>query len=284
MTRLQARPKVSAKDADDAIFETYLQHASVVGYYEREARTVWGLFKSLCDNKPLKDATRDDGRKIVAHFEAQGLKSASIRKKIGWLAAAVNLAIREGRLTFNPFTSVVPNREDQQRRLPLDDGDIKVIKRNLHKLDASKQLLFRFLATTGARLGEAFQIDREQIERGVRYVLIGSKTEASQRRVPLPSALIPFLPKKITGPLFAGNAVAASKRLNRFLNDCGIDDPAKRVHSLRHRMKDKLRSVGCPLEVQFELLGHEVRTVAAGYGYGSPVLLLKDWLDRADGF
>ena len=103
-------------------FETYLQHANVTGYYKREARNRVGAVQSLCD-KPLKDATRDDGRKIVQHFEAQGLKSASIRKKIGWLIAAVNLAIKEARLTFNPFSSIVPKRDDEEKRLPLDDAD-----------------------------------------------------------------------------------------------------------------------------------------------------------------
>ena len=138
------RPKVPTKDGDDVIFETYLQHANVTGYYEREARTTWALFKSLC-NKPLKAATRDDGRKVVQHFEAQNLKSASIRKKIGWLNAAVNLAIKEGRLTFNPFSSIVPKRDDEERRLPLDDADMQNLKRNLGRLDESEQLLFRLL-------------------------------------------------------------------------------------------------------------------------------------------
>jgi hypothetical protein len=142
------RPKVPTKNGDDAIFETYLQHANVTGYYKREAETVWALFKSLCD-KPLKDATRDDGRKIVQHFEAQGLKSASIRKKIGWLNSAVNLAIREGRLTFNPFSSIVPKRDDEEKRLPLDDADMRNVKRNFGRLDKSEQLLFRLLAATG---------------------------------------------------------------------------------------------------------------------------------------
>jgi hypothetical protein len=126
----EPRPTVAVKNGDDAIFETYLQHANVTGYYEREARATWALFKSLCDNKPLKDATRDDGRKIVQHFEAQGLKSASIRKKIGWLNSAVNLAIKEGRLTFNPFSSIVPKRDDEEKRLPLDDADMRNVKRN----------------------------------------------------------------------------------------------------------------------------------------------------------
>ena len=53
----EPRPTVAVKNGDDAIFETYLQHANVTGYYEREAQATWALFKSLCDNKQLKDAT-----------------------------------------------------------------------------------------------------------------------------------------------------------------------------------------------------------------------------------
>jgi site-specific recombinase XerC len=140
----------------------------------------------MCDT-PLKDADRDDGRKLVAYFEAQGLKSASIRKKIGWLTAAVNLAINEGRLKFNPFASIVPKRDDKQRRLPLNEADMEECKRNLDKLSESDQLLFRVLASTGMRLSEAFEIDNEEREKGCRYVIVGKKTEQSLRRVPLPT-------------------------------------------------------------------------------------------------
>jgi hypothetical protein len=82
------RPTVAAKTSDDAIFETYLKHADITGHFEREARTVWALYKQLTDSKPLKDATRDDGRKLVEYFEAQNLKSATIQKKVGWLRAS----------------------------------------------------------------------------------------------------------------------------------------------------------------------------------------------------
>ena len=273
------RPKVPTKNGDDAIFETYLQHANVTGYYKREAETVWALFKSLCD-KPLKDATRDDGRKIVQHFDAQGLKSASIRKKIGWLNSAVNLAIKEGRLTFNPFSSIVPKRDDEEKRLPLDDADMRNVKRNFGRLDKSEQLLFRLLAATGMRLSEAFEINSELKERGVRYVVIGHKTEQSKRRVPLPANVLPYLPATIKGPLFHHGPRTASKRLNRFLNDCGIVDPRKVIHSLRHRAQDRLRAAGCPVDIRYELLGHEKKTVAAGYGVGHPMPLLKRWIDK----
>jgi integrase len=280
----EPRPTVAAKNGDDQLLETYLRHANITGYYEREARAMWALYKTLTDSKPLKDADRDDGRKLVAHLEGEELKSATIEKKIGWLNAMVHLAIKDGKLKFNPFSSVVPKRNDRQRRLPLSDDDMKVIKRNLEKLDASDQLLLRLLASTGMRLSEAFEIDGEETERGVRYVIAGKKTEQSLRRVPLPAAVLPYLPKSIKGPLFASDerdpADAASKKLNRFLDDCGIDDPRKVIHSLRHRAKDQLRAVECPERIQWAILGHEETSVADGYGKGFSVPQLKKWIDH----
>jgi integrase len=230
--------------------------------------------------KPLKDASRDDGRKLVDYYEKQDLKSATIQKKIGWLNAAVNLAIDEAKLKFNPFSSIVPERDDKQRRLPLSETDIRNVKRNLDQLDEGDQLLFRVLATTGMRLSEAFEIDGEMKERGCRYMIVGRKTSQSLRRVPLPAAVLPFLPRKIGERLFPGDARGASKRLNRFLKKVGIGDRRKVVHSLRHRAQDRLRAAGCPEDCRWAILGHEKETVAAGYGEGFPVPLLRRWIDK----
>ena len=274
------RPRRQERTADDAIIATYLEHANITGHSERETRAVWALYKQLTDGKPLKDATRDDGRKLVQHFEGQGLRSATIQKKITWLNAAVNLAIKESKLTFNPFSSIVPKRDDKQKRLPLSEDDIKNAKRNLGQLGESDQLLFRLLAATGMRLSEAFEIDREMNERGCRYVIIGKKTPQSHRRVPLPAAALPYLPKVIKGPLFEGGTPAASKRLNKFIRRIGIVDKGKVVHSLRHRAQDRLRAAGCPVDYRWAILGHEEKTVAEGYGEGFPVPLLKKWIDK----
>jgi integrase len=281
----EARARAKPKTDDDKVLETYIVHRKITGYIEREARDVWALFKTLTDGKPLKDCDRDDGRKLVTHFEAQGLKSATIEKKIAWLNAAVNLAISEGRLKFNPFASIVPRVRDKTRRLPLADADMKAIKRNLTRLGEADQLLVRLLASTGMRLSEAFEIDGEEKERGVRYVVVGKKTDQSLRRVPLPAAVLPYLPKSIKKPLFAltkhkDPSDAASKRLNRFLDDIGITDPRKVAHSLRHRAQDRLRAAGCPEDVRWSILGHEEETVAAGYGVGFPVPLLRKWIDK----
>jgi len=280
----KARQTRAVKDSDDQLLETYLKHNGINGYREREARDMWHIFKTVV-KKPLRSCTRDDGRAIVDYLEDQAdndepPKSATLRRRMVPLVALVGLAIKEGKLTFNPFAGVVPDRDDAERRLPFDDADMILIRGNLHLLSESDQLLLRVLATTGLRRGEAFEIDQEQTEGGCRFVIVGTKTEASRRRVPLPSALLPFLPAKITGPLLTGRKDSATKRLTGFLRKIGISDPAKVAHSFRHRAQDRLRAAGVPEDVRWALLGHEKRTVASGYGKGFPVPMLKEAIDK----
>ena len=277
------RPTPAVKTGDDALLETYLKHNGVTGYREREARQVWHIFKTVV-NKPLKTCTRDDGRVIVAYMEDQAggkdkIKSATLHRRLVPLVALVGLAIKEGKLTFNPFVGCVPDRDDAERRLPFDDADMKLIRENLHRLSESDQLLVRLLASTGMRRGEAFEIDREQTEGGCRFVIVGTKTAASRRRVPFPAELLPYLPAKITGKLFTGRKDSATKRLTGFLREIGIVDAAKVPHSFRHRAQDRLRAAGVPEDMRWALLGHEKRTVASGYGKGFPVPMLKEAID-----
>jgi integrase len=276
------RPTPAVKTGDDALLETYLKHKGINGYREREARDMWHIFKTVV-NKSLRSCTRDDGRAIVAYLENQAggeIKSATLRRSMVPLVALCNLGIAEGKLTFNPFAGVVPDRDDAERRLPFDDADMKLIRANLHRLDKSDQLLLRLLACTGMRRGEAFQIDREQVEGGCRFCVIGTKTEASRRRVPFPADVLPYLPTKIAGKLFTGRLDSASKRLVGFLREIGINDAAKVAHSFRHRAQDRLRAASVPEDVRWALLGHERRTVASGYGKGFPVPMLRKAIDK----
>jgi hypothetical protein len=121
--------------SDDGLLETYLSHANVTGYNAKEARATWDTFKVLSANTRLKDATRDHGRKLAKHLTSKGLKSATVTKKIGWLNAAVNLAIDEGKLKFNPFSKVVAKIDDASQRLPLSEKDIHLIRQNLSLLN-----------------------------------------------------------------------------------------------------------------------------------------------------
>ena len=278
--------------ADDAILETYLTQKSVTGYREREAREMWRIFRTVVA-KPLRECTRDDGRAVVAYLvdeaedEARQAKSATLRRRMVPLIAAVNLAIDEGKLKFNPFSSVVPDREDEEERAPFDDDDIKKIRANLHKLDANDQLLLRVLATTGMRRGEAFEIASEKIEDGIRYCEVGTKTPQSRRRVPFPKGLLPHLPEKITRPLFTGRKDTASKRLREFLHDIGITDPDKApMHSFRHRTANRLRRSGVPEDLREAIGGwadgkkKTSRKYGNKHGRGFPIKMLKVAIDK----
>ena len=130
------RTRAPEKTGDDALLEVYLRHANVTGYFEREARDVWALFRRLTGNKPLKECDRDDGRKLVEHYKSQGLARATVDKKVAWLRAMCNLAIDDGKLKLNPFSRVLPKKKkgDAVRRLPLDNADIKIIKSKLGSL------------------------------------------------------------------------------------------------------------------------------------------------------
>ncbi|WP_409567391.1 tyrosine-type recombinase/integrase [Methylobacterium sp. J-092] len=156
------------------------------------------------------------------------------------------------------------------------------------RLSKRDQALWLWLACTGMRLGEPFQITEEHEEEGIRYVKIGTKTPSSKRRVPIPELVIPHISNCINGPIFRGRPAAASNRILNHLKNLGISydsskctgSKSKVIHSLRHRAKDRLRAVGCPLEIQYELLGHERVTLAKNYGLGSPMSILKHWIDK----
>jgi hypothetical protein len=103
--------------------------------------------------KPFAKATREDGRRLARHLiEVLGNRSATVEKKVGWLRAAVNMAVEDQKLSFNPFQKVVPRLDDGLQKLPLSEEDMTTARSNLDHLSASDQLLWKLLPTTGMRL------------------------------------------------------------------------------------------------------------------------------------
>ncbi|EAQ08218.1 hypothetical protein SKA53_11024 [Yoonia vestfoldensis SKA53] len=62
-----------------------------------------------------------------------------------------------------------------------------------------------------------------------------------------------------------------------------ISDPKVTIHSLRHRMKDKLRNTGCPEAISLAILGHSTNTVAANYGSGYALEVMREQMERVWG-
>jgi integrase len=274
-------------DNDREHIERWISHKNVNPYLQKEAWEAFRLFKDLTGGKLFKDADRDDGRKLVAHlFDKLGNKRATVQKKVGHLCAAVNIAISEGKLKFNPFEKIIPRINDEKKRMPVSDGDMNVIRDGLHTLKPEERLLFLICATTGMRRGEAYSISAERTVDGLRCVTVGTKTEQSLREIPLPVDLLPHLPARITGPLFTKDLKNLGRETLRSIRRLGIENPDACLHGLRHRAADRLKNVAridghrCEDSMRHAILGHEDKTVADNYGVGYAMRQIKPWIDQ----
>jgi integrase len=60
-----------------------------------------------------------------------------------------------------------------------------------------------------------------------------------------------------------------------------ITDRKLSMHSLRHRMKDRLRNTGCPEAISKAILGHSENSVAANYGSGYAIEVMREHMEKA---
>ena len=65
--------------------------------------------------------------------------------------------------------------------------------------------------------------------------------------------------------------------------DTVITDKKLTMHSLRHRMKDKLSNTGCPEAISLAILGHSTNTVAANYGSGYALEVMREHMEKVWG-
>lgn len=141
---------------------------------------------------------------------------------------------------------------------------------------------------TGLQIRDIDQKDRSVHIRhnGIR----GIKTASSDRVLPLSPRVFEGLQEHLRGkdetaPIFArygregGNTAASALLMKHFRK--AITDPKKSLHSLRHKKKDDLRNIGCPEEISKAILGHSNTEVAARYGAGYGLGILRQWMEKA---
>ena len=115
------------------------------------------------------------------------------------------------------------------------------------------------------------------------------KTKSSDRSIPLSPRAADYLKVHQAGlsdtaPIFAkyarlrGSDAASAMLMKRLRTQ--ITDPKVTIHSLRHRMKDKLRNTGCPEAISLAILGHSSNSVAANYGSGYAMTVMRQHLEN----
>ena len=244
----------------------------------------------------LNDISRQDANDLRDHLLSRVSANSAVRM-LGVVRTAINHAIVEHSLNIpNVFTNLRIKGAGASKldRLPLSDTQVVHLEA-AYLNDTTAWALFVCLRDTGCRVSEIAGLRVKDCDTDNGCLSISPtpwrtlKTNNSQRSVPLSPEAIKSLEEVSQGkdpeaPIFpqyakerGGDNCSAMlmKRLRTIITDKKLT-----MHSLRHRMKDKLRNTGCPEAISTAILGHGSNTVAANYGSGYALDVMREHMEK----
>jgi len=244
----------------------------------------------------LSDISRQDANDLRDHLLSRVSANSAVRM-LGVVRTAINYAIVEHSLNIpNVFTNLRIKGAGASKldRLPLSDTQVVHLE-TAYSNDTTAWALFVCLRDTGCRVSEIAGLRVKDCDTDKGCLTISPtpwrtlKTNNSHRSVPLSPEAIKALEEVSQGkdpeaPLFpqyakerGGDNCSAMmmKRLRTIITDKKLT-----MHSLRHRMKDKLRNTGCPEAISMAILGHGSNTVAANYGSGYALDVMREHMKK----
>jgi integrase len=244
----------------------------------------------------LSDISRQDANDLRDHLLSRVSANSAVRM-LGVVRTAINHAIVEHSLNIpNVFTNLRIKGAGASKldRLPLSDTQVVHLEA-AYSNEITAWALFICLRDTGCRVSEIAGLRVKDCDTDNGCLSISPtpwrtlKTNNSQRSVPLSPEAIKALeevsqdndPEAPLFPRYAkergGDNCSAMlmKRLRTIITDKKLT-----MHSLRHRMKDKLRNTGCPEAISMAILGHGSNTVAANYGSGYALDVMREHMEK----
>jgi integrase len=221
----------------------------------------------------------------------QTLKPSTINKSLGYMVTILGYAANNKMITINPFSGVEAAGETKSERVPFDPEDLTKLFGPL--LDDQSPLI-RYLGLIGlfmgARINEIAQLWRGDVlvREGVQCVRFSHNRHPDQRVKTRTERIVPIHPKVIElgfldfvrtipedASLFSIRRAGATTRWATYSDKCGVIDPDKVHHSLRHNFTDGCRAAGVEEAVQDRITGHNSPKMGRRYGkgYTLPVLL-----------
>jgi integrase len=240
---------------------------------------------------PLTLYIREQARSVVDFLCSRAMKTATVRRRLRTISAVVNKGIREFDLkdAKNQFASLDIRNEDEDAevREPFTPKELQTIVRACREVDDDIRHIIAIQLDTGARAGEVIGLRVEDIflDHKVPHVWFRPhiafgrtlKTKNSNRKVPLVGEALWAAEKALRAvpkgsgwlfPRYASDgdikATHASNTINKWLKRRTVTN--KTSHSFRHSMRDRLRDVMAPEEVQNEIGGWGRKTIGQGYG------------------
>jgi integrase len=289
---------------DDCIAE-YLEARP--GDTDRAERASKYLKEYLKGDRDIRKIRRPDVNGFVKHLLEKDMSTATVQRYLTPLKAAFGRAIRENEMKCeNIFARVeIPKMgEDKVDREVFSLDQYRHLDKALvsHEPDTLRSILL-VVSDTGARLAEIVGLAKSdlKLDAAVPHIALKPhpwrtlKTPGSTRKIPLTDRAkesLKLAMKRSHDPVHlyphysnaeGTSADSASKALVKWVRTReGLKDTKLGNHSLRHGMKDLLRSVKCPSEAADQIIGHKTEGMGANYGEGYPLELLYEWLVQAN--
>jgi len=277
----------------------YLKHKGYKkskAFYQSSTRSV-DYFIGFIGEKDISTYSSQDVAKFRDFLFEKGLVSSSIKRIFSSIKSILNFSIKEKGLSItNPFLGIyIPDKGDTLKRQPISMKNIKKIQNKCIEINDDLRLIIALISDTGMRLSEAVGIRRQEIflDCDIPHLLIKEnskrtlKTKQSERLVPLVGkslwAIKQILESSNSEYVFerynktkTTNTNSASAVLNKWIKSVAGEQIV--VHSFRHSMRDRLRSVECPKDIIDQIGGWSKGTVGENYGNGYPLRVLHKWM------
>jgi len=268
--------------------------------FEAAATRTYGYVAQVAGNKSLDQYTRSDALRFRDWLVAKGLTGSSVTRNFSYIKAIFNFAASEYALdVINPFSGVYHDRSvGVMKRQPILLQELRRVQTQCKMIDDDLRWLIALISDTGMRLAEGAGLHKEDLflNTDIPYVRIQKhpwrnlKTAASQRDVPLVGSSlwaaqrlleaendsIYAFPRYNRTDVTAANSASAA--LNKWLRNYVTKGCT--IHSFRHSMRDRLRSVQCPADIADQIGGWATEGVGQGYGKGYSIEVLSPWLRR----
>jgi integrase len=241
----------------------------------------------LLGDREIAKYKRVDVSKVVEAGLSKGLKTATLKRQLGIVRAAINDLIREFELhgMHNPFKEFdIPNLlEDANERASLNSEQVTKLREYIASAEGSTSDIIGMLLDTGARLSDiiGLKVADVQLDAEIPHIIIHKnlfrrlKTKATMRKVPLVGSAL-LCAKRAVGSasslyLFDRYIDEAEENIRNDGASATVNKALKRLgcltcHSMRHTMRTRLRNADVPAIRAEEIQGWSRVSIADQYG------------------
>ena len=268
-------------------------------FHRGAERNVQSVIDVLGD-RPLDEYSSSDAAAYRDYLLKNGLTTNSVKRNFSTIRSIINLCIQEHGLDCkNAFSRVyLPDLDDSKKRKPIPIENIRQIQKDCRQADDEARWLVALISDTGMRLSEAagLHIDDIKLDEEVPHIDLkphawrSLKTKGSQRQIPLVGASLwaaqriketntdsPYAFPRYTSAK-GTNANSASAAINKWLKPRVPEGCV--IHSFRHSLRDRLRSVECPSDMIDQIGGWATAGVGQAYGEGYSMNVKREWVEK----